>query len=146
MRPLDVTVCGGGRTGHLNAVLFSRLTSYRAYPPLALGWSFKLVECPEKPGTVPRILWAADETFDAGNAAVMNSARRHYLAQQTTAGPLADSRTVLQSPRRFAQYTLSALALTLPPREISPQVPPPPADAPGKTKPVKPASDAGRSE
>ncbi|KMO32082.1 hypothetical protein VQ02_24570 [Methylobacterium variabile] len=29
MRPLDVTVCGGGRTGHLNAVLFSRQPGVR---------------------------------------------------------------------------------------------------------------------
>ncbi|MEN9572809.1 MAG: hypothetical protein RL514_664 [Verrucomicrobiota bacterium] len=129
-----------------DAVLFSRLTQYRAYPPLAVGWSFKLVECPAKPGESPRILWAADEVFDAGNPAVVNSARRYYLNQSKVSGPLAESRTMLQTPRRFAQYTLHALALTVPPRELSPQVPPPPADAPVETKPTTPAPGAGGSE
>lgn len=129
-----------------DAVLFSRLTHYRAYPPLAVGWSFKLVECPTKPAESPRILWAADEVFDAGNQAVVNSARRYYLSQLKVPGPLADSQTVLQTPRRFAQYTLHALALTLPPRDFSPQVPPPPADGPGKTKSKQPAPGAGGSE
>lgn len=129
-----------------DAVLFSRLTQYRAYPPLAVGWSFKLVECPPKPGGEPRILWAADEVFDAGNPAVSNSARRHYLAHLNSPGVLADSHTVLNSPRRFAQYTLHALALTIPPREFSPQVPPQPADTPSEKKPVNPAPGAGGSE
>lgn len=128
------------------AVLFSRLTQYRAYPPLAVGWSFKLVECPAKASETPRILWAADEVFDAGNPAVVNSARRHYLAQLKSPGPLADSQTAVTSPRRFAQYTLHALALTIPPRAISPQVPPPVADVPSETKPKVPAPGAGGSE
>ncbi len=128
------------------AVLFSRLTQYRAYPPLAVGWSFKLVECPAKTGTTPRILWAADEVFDAGNPAVVNSARRHYLAQLQSPGPLAESQTAVTSPRRFAQYTLHALSLTIPARAISPQVPPPAADVPSETKPNNPAPGAGGSE
>ncbi len=134
-----------GRLG-CDAVLFSRLTEYRAYPPLAVGWSFKLVECPAKPGAAPRILWAAEAVFDAGNPAVVNSARRYYLSELKMAGPLADSQAVLHTPRRFAQYTLHALALTLPPREITAQVPPPPADVPVETKPTTPAPGAGGSD
>lgn len=129
-----------------DAVLFSRLTQYRAYPPLAVGWSFKLVECPLKPAGPPRILWAADEVFDAGNPAVVNSARRYYLSELKVSGPLADSQAMLHTPRRFAQYTLHALALTLPPREFAPQVIPPPADIPSETKPKNPAPGAGGSE
>ncbi|KAF0171177.1 MAG: hypothetical protein FD161_4391 [Limisphaerales bacterium] len=129
-----------------DAVLFSRLTQYRAYPPLAVGWSFKLVECPAKPAGTPRILWAADEVFDAGNPTVVNSARRYYLGQLKVTGPLADSQAMLHTPRRFAQYTLHALALTLPPREFAPQVPPPPADGPSEMKPKQPAPGAGGSE
>lgn len=128
------------------AVLFCRLTQYRAYPPLAVGWSLKLVECPASAGAAPRILWAADEVFDAGNPAVANSARRHYLAQVQSLGPLADSQLAVTSPRRFAQYTLHALALTLPPRVISPQVPPAAADVPVEAKPNRPAPGAGGSE
>ncbi len=129
-----------------DAVLFSRLTQYRAYPPLAVGWSFKLVECPAKPVEPARILWAADEVFDAGNATVVNSARRYYLSELKVTGPLADSLAMLHTPRRFAQYTLHALALTIPPREITPQVIPPPADVPSETKPKVPAPGAGGSE
>lgn len=129
-----------------DAVLFSRLTQYRAYPPLAVGWSFKLVECPAKPADAPRILWAADEMFDAGNPAVVNSARRYYLGQLKVTGPLADSQAMLHTPRRFAQYTLHALALTLPPREISPQVLPAAADVPSEMKAKNPAPGAGGSE
>lgn len=129
-----------------DAVLFSRLTQYRAYPPLAVGWSFKLVECPAKAAEPPRILWAADEVFDAGNPAVVNSARRYYLGQLKVAGPLSDSQAILHTPRRFAQYTLHALSLTLPAREIPAQVPPPPADVPGESKPNEPAPDAGGSD
>lgn len=145
--PLPAALLQQLRARHgCEAVLFSRLTQYRAYPPLALGWSFKLVECPPKAGAVPRILWAADEVFDAGNPAVVNSARRHYLAQLQSPGPLADSQTAVTSPRRFAQYTLHALALTFPPRTFSPQVPPAAADVPGETKPKDPAPGAGGSE
>lgn len=129
-----------------DAVLFTRLTQYRAYPPLAVGWSFKLVECPTRPAQPPRILWAADEVFDAGNPTVVNSARRYSLGQLKVTGPLADSQAVLHTPRRFAQYTLHALALTLPPREFIPQVPPPPADGASETKPQQPAPGAGGSE
>ncbi len=129
-----------------DAVLFSRLTQYRAYPPLAVGWSFKLVECPTKPLEAARILWAADEIFDAGNPTVVNSARRYYLSELKVTGPLADSQVMLHTPRRFAQYTLHALALTIPPREITPQVIPPPADIPSETKPKSPAPGAGGSE
>ena len=129
-----------------DAVLFSRLTQYRAFPPLAVGWSFKLVECPAKVGETPRILWAADEVFDAGNPAVVNSARRYYLAQMKVSGPLSDSQAILHTPRGFAQYTLHALALTLPLREIPPQVPPPPADVRSESKPKQPAPVAGGSD
>ena len=97
-----------------DAVLFSRLTRYFAYPPMAIGWSFKLVDT-----TDGNVWWAADELFDLSEPNVVNSARRHELKHQRhyQATPhLADSRSVLISPRRFASYTLHTLFATLPER------------------------------
>lgn len=97
-----------------DGVLFARLTRFNPYQPMAIGWSFKLADT-----TDGQIWWAADELFDLGEPAVVNSARRHELKHQRyyQANPhLADSRSVLISPRRFANYTLSTLFATLPTR------------------------------
>lgn len=97
-----------------DAVLFTRLTRYMPYPPMAIGWSFKLVDT-----TDGQVWWAADELFSLSEPAVVNSARRHELQHQRyyQANPhLADSRSVLISPRRFANYTLNATFATLPKR------------------------------
>jgi hypothetical protein len=60
-----------------------------------------------------KILWAADELFDAGQTAVAKAAERYSRA--TGESWLESSRDgVLLSPRRFGQYTLSALLATLP--------------------------------
>lgn len=94
-----------------DAVLFSQVTVFRAYPPLAIGWRLKLVGIP---GTLTH--WAADEVFDAGQPAVVNSARLHQKGRQQPGGPIDDSRAILQSPRRFGHYTAAALMGTLPQR------------------------------
>lgn len=107
-----------------DAVLFARLTHYRAYPPVAVGWSMKLVDA-----QTAGVFWAADEVFDAGNPSVSNAARHYYLGQIQQAGAPVDSRLVLDSPRRFGQFTVSQLAATLPGGgTISPKVPPQTAD------------------
>jgi hypothetical protein len=94
-----------------DAVLFCELREYRAYPPLAVGWRFRLVA---QPGT--NTLWAADEVFDAGHGPVANAARRYQIDQEQLAPGLQDSRTILNSPRRFGQYAAAALLATLPAR------------------------------
>lgn len=94
-----------------DAILFVELSDYRPYPPLAIGWKARLVEWPSR-----RDLWAADEVFDSGRETVVNAARRYQLAQQRQSGALQESRSILASPRRFAQYTLHALLETLPAR------------------------------
>jgi hypothetical protein len=95
-----------------DAVLFIELTAYQAYPPLRVGWRCKLVDA-----FTGHIWWAADEVFDAGNPLVINAARRYYQQQMLPTAPaLMDSRSILHSPRRFSQYTASALAGTLPGR------------------------------
>jgi hypothetical protein len=97
-----------------DGLLFCRLTRYHAYPPLAVGWSLKLVDA-----TDAQVWWAADEMFDTADPRVVNSARRYQLDRQKyhKANPLlADSKTVLISPRRLGQYSAASLFATLPSR------------------------------
>jgi hypothetical protein len=97
-----------------DAVLFSRLTRYRAYPPMAIGWNLRLVDA-----TDGQVWWAADEMFDLADPEVVTSARRYQLQHQKyyQANPqLADSRTALISPSRFGSYSAAALFATLPER------------------------------
>jgi len=94
-----------------DAVLFSRLTQYRAYPPLAVGFSLKLAELKNA-----EILWAADEVFDATEPRVVNSARRYQLTREQLPTALADSRSILNSPTGFGRYAASRVFETLPQR------------------------------
>jgi hypothetical protein len=94
-----------------DAMLFSQITSYRAYPPMAVGWRLKLIDGSQDP-----ILWAVDEYFDAGVPAVANAARRFQQQEGRNQSPMNDSTSILASPRRFGQYSLTALLGTLPAR------------------------------
>lgn len=100
----------------VQAVLLPELTQYRPYEPLAIGWRVKLVDASE-----PRVLWAVDEVFDARVPAVAAAARRYAHNHPDAAGSLVDDRAVLQSPRRFARYTASAVVSTLPARGMTTQ-------------------------
>ena len=95
----------------VDAVLFSRVTRYRPFPPMTIGWHMKLIVAGKK----PLILWSADEVFDCSDPAVAKSARFH------NAGPFPwmppeDGDMSLLSPRRFGQFTVGALFATLPAR------------------------------
>ena len=94
-----------------DAVLFSRVTQYRAYPPLTVGFSFKLVEV----GSA-EFVWAADEVFDSSEPSVVNSARRYQLSREQLPAVLADSRSILNSPGGFGRYAASSVFQTLPAR------------------------------
>ena len=96
---------------HCDGVLFSQLTQYQAYPPLSLGWRFKLVD-----GVSYQVVWSADEIFDSRDHAVSNSARRYQQASQTLGNTPPDSKIILTSPDRFAHYSAAALFSTLPAR------------------------------
>jgi hypothetical protein len=95
-----------------DAVLFSRLTQFQPYPPLVIGWSLQLVSA----GVESQILWTVDEVFDASRADVVNGARRFQQAQPQASPALADSRSIMNSPRRFGHYTMSLVLATLPSR------------------------------
>lgn len=94
-----------------DAVLFVHLRPYHAYPPLAVGWNFKLVAAKAK-----SVLWSADEVFDSAEATVAKAAEEYGRDHVEGLRPLGDAGGVLNSPRRFSQFTLSALLGTLPAR------------------------------
>ena len=94
-----------------DAVLFARLTVFRAYPPLAVGWRVRLVDAQTR-----RTIWAADEVFDAGEAAVGNGARRHQLTEERDPNGAPDVWFIQNSPSKFGEYTAARLLATLPPR------------------------------
>lgn len=104
-----------------DAVLFSELTEFRAYSPLAIGWRLKLVDAHSK-----KTIWAGDENFDAGKPEILAAARQYQQLDQQqldypssaafrrvdkTAGWLAAN-----SPRWFGQYSIASLFDTLPAR------------------------------
>jgi hypothetical protein len=112
-----------------DAVLFCELTSFRAYPPLMIGWRMKLVEV-----STQKILWSADVVYDASDSAVTKSAQEFQKQQEgierpktffrrvwtwldRRAEPVTDDPwTVLNSPRYFGQFSAAKLLQTLPER------------------------------
>ena len=98
----------------VDAVLFSRLTLYRVYEPLAIGWRLKLIDADE-----PHILWAVDELFDSRVPTVAAAAVRYAQDNPDTGSSLLDSRSVLMSARRFGEYTVNAVVQTIPGRTVA---------------------------
>jgi hypothetical protein len=119
--PADFLIRLKEETG-CDAVLFSQLSYYRAYPPIAIGWRMLLVR-PEG-----ALVWSIDETFDAGEPAVVNSVRKYVLENERTNAEFSNEvRTKpgalwstkvsglewLNSPRQFARYAANAAVSTL---------------------------------
>jgi len=96
-----------------DAVLFSELTTFRAYPPLAVGWRLRLVDTRSH-----RTLWAVDELFDAADPAVTSAARRYFRNAQPAPGRSAATAdwVLVNSPRAFGQYAVAEVLNTLPAR------------------------------
>lgn len=94
-----------------DAVLFARLTQYRPYGPITVGWNLKLVDAGKQ-----QVLWAADEVYDAGDPAVSTAARRYCAKSLQLSAPLGDPSSILLSPRRFGQYAANATLASLPTR------------------------------
>jgi hypothetical protein len=96
------------------AVLFTELTTYRAYAPLAIGWRLKLVDA-----RTGQILWAAEELFDVTQPGVSRAAQR--FGQPRPRLPELpffhqENWLAVNSPRRFGAYSAAALLETLPER------------------------------
>jgi len=94
-----------------DAVLFARLSQYKPYPPLAMGWNLQLVLMDHS-----RIYWAADEVFDMSERAVAASAQQYGRRQFEGRDPHTDPSSISLSPRQFGQYSLASLLATLPAR------------------------------
>jgi hypothetical protein len=113
-----------------DGVLFCDLSTFRPDAPLAVGWRFKLTDA-----ETGKILWAADEIFDAGDLAVAQDAERYEKSRQPhhnffynvysflswcvdtpTRSALDDQWKILHSPQFFAEYSLENLLETLPQR------------------------------
>ncbi len=94
-----------------DAVLFTSLAGYQAYPPLRTAWKLRLVDCTEQ-----QTWWAVDENFDAGSESVAVAAEAYARRNLNLPNPLLEDTGVLHSPLRFGQYTLSAVAKTMPER------------------------------
>ena len=90
------------------AILFTELTTFRAYPPVALGWKLHLFDLESE-----ELIWAVDEVFDGGQSSVANSLRRHIRKNHSTHGAAATEILVLDSPREMARFSLSQLTPTL---------------------------------
>lgn len=97
------------------AVLFVDLTVFSAYRPLSVGLRGKLAKVDGS-----RLIWSFDDVFSADDPAVVNSVRRYYFKGDRGKVPVDLSPGVLQSPTRFAGYTVAAMFATLPPVVIQP--------------------------
>ena len=90
------------------AVLFTELTTFRAYPPVALGWKIHLFDLKSE-----NLIWAVDEVFDGGQNPVANSLRKHIRKNHSAHNSAATELLVLDSPREMARYSLSELIPTI---------------------------------
>jgi hypothetical protein len=95
---------------HCDAVLFSEMTVFRGYAPLAMGWRLKLVDV--KTG---KILWATDEIFDASEKSVTRGTK--CFNKRAIRGAYGNDKWAsLNSPMLFGRYSLAALVALLPER------------------------------
>ena len=97
----------------VEAVLFTDITHYRPYRPIAIGVRTKLVSLGNQ-----GVLWAIDSTFDSQEPGVAAAARTFgKLTEQNQINVMAaDSSGVLLSPLRFARFVAREIFATLPPR------------------------------
>jgi hypothetical protein len=86
------------------AILFAELTTFRAYPPVAVGWKLHLFDLASE-----ELIWATDEVFDAGQATVANALRRHIREKLSPNNAAATQLLVLDSPREMARFSLGEL-------------------------------------
>lgn len=94
----------------VDAVLFTDLTVFHPYRPLAIGLRSKLATIQDV-----RLVWAFDEVFSAGDDAMITSVKDYYRKGDRTA-PVDATPAVLQSPARFGTVAADLMFRTLPPR------------------------------
>lgn len=84
----------------VEGVMFTDVTHYSPYRPVAVGVRSKLVDI-----ETGRIHWASDVLFDSSNSGVAEAARRYQRVLGRDNFPVeGDGGTILLSPRLFAQF------------------------------------------
>ena len=98
------------------AVLFTDITYYRPYRPIAIGVSSKLVSI-----ATHQVLWSVDVTFDSSEPAVAAAAREYNRVtnQDQPQVKAPDAEGTLLSPRRFARFVAREIYNRLPARAIT---------------------------
>jgi hypothetical protein len=101
----------------VEAILFTDITHYRPYRPIAISVRTKLVTIHGN-----QVLWAIDSTFDSAEPGVAAAARTFSKLTEQNAVQLkaSDSSGVLLSPQRFARFVAREVFATLPNR-LAPQ-------------------------
>jgi len=98
-----------------DAVLFCEMDIFRPYPPLAVGWKFRLFNL-----NTGDLVWAFDEVFNVGASRVNNSLRRYMRTQRMTHMDIFRDSLVIDSPRVLARYSLTTALETM--RKKKPKV------------------------
>ena len=109
------------------ALLFTELSTFRAYPPVALGWKLHLFDLETE-----ELIWAVDEVFDGGEAAVANSLASYIRKSHASHQSAATEILVLNSPREMARFSIAEMIPTL--MKKNPQVAANPAEHNGSQK------------
>ena len=94
----------------VDAVVFTDLTVFQPYRPIAIGLRSKLATVHDV-----RLLWTFDETFSASQENMVASVRQYYHHGDRSA-PVDETPAVLQSPGRFGAVAADLMFRTLPPR------------------------------
>jgi hypothetical protein len=93
----------------VDGIVFTDITHYSAYRPLAIGVRAKLVDA-----TSGEIRWAFDYMFDSGNPAIAQAAKVYQTRYNLDSLPLpSDGGTVLISPTRFAKFVANQTYVSL---------------------------------
>jgi hypothetical protein len=93
----------------VDGIVFTDITHYSPYRPLAVGVRAKLVDA-----NSGEIRWAFDYIFDSGNPAVAQAAKLYQQRYNLDSLPLpSDGGTVLISPTRFAKFVANQTYVSL---------------------------------
>jgi hypothetical protein len=93
----------------VDGVMFTDVTHYSPYRPVAVGVRSKLVDIEQG-----RIHWASDVLYDSSNAQVAAAAQEYQKVLGQNHFPVeGDYGTILMSPRLFAQFAAHANYVSL---------------------------------
>jgi hypothetical protein len=93
----------------VDGILFTDITHYSPYRPVAIGVRAKLVDASNG-----EVRWAFDYIFDSGNPAIAKAAQTYQTKFNDDHLPLpSDGGAVLLSPNRFAKFVANQTYVSL---------------------------------